>query len=411
MGLLDVLDHHYGATTGESIEVEYRLLSWGEIYPPFLGNREHSTVARFILRDFPFKLFSISIPYSGLPQKICLTFHAPMRERKTEKVTSTGIYPHEAAKEFAAFMSLVTRRRIFAIGQSRADGLPVEEAVDVYERSHFQERQILKEIDPSEIEKLLTNLHHLDKRVAQGFVLATRLYHAAVEMMYPEPEFAYTFLVMSLEAIASAVYKDVEPSDEGEGRTELEHYLDSTYPGWRQHFNITDAQQRRKVIDMLLTKAFFSRRKFRTFVSDNLPEKFWAESEDEAKPEYLYGVIGAGPNGRGREEIRRSDKTIQSLERIKRDDLSKTLDRIYDARSKLVHEGIRFPTSIVIGHFRSIPWDAFAEVMGSRLDAPHNEQLFLDVPPLLTFERLASYAMVEFLSKQHHSPANKQSEK
>lgn len=410
MGLLEVLDHHYGATTGESVEVEYRLLSWGEIYPPFLGDREHSTAARFILHDFPFKLFSTSIPYSELPQKICLTFHDPIRERKTGKVTSTGFYPQEGAKEFAAFMSLVTRRRIFAIGQTRADDLPVEEAVDVYERSHSQERQILKEIDPSEIYRFLMNLHHLDTRIAQSFVLATRLYHAAVEMMYAEPEFAYLFLVMSLEAIASAVYEDIKPSDEGEGRTELEHYLDSAYPGWRQHCKITDAQERGRVVDMLLTKAFFSRRKFRTFVSDNLPEKFWVESEDDAKPEYLYSVIGSGPNGRGREEIRRSDKTIQEWEKINRDELSIVLDRIYGARSKLVHEGIRFPGSIVTGHFRNVPWDAFTEVMGSRLDDPHNEQQFLDVPPLLTFERLVSYALVEFLSKHDHSREKKQSE-
>jgi hypothetical protein len=74
LGLLDVLDQ-YEFKKGDSYEVEYRLVSWGEVYPPFLGDREHSLAARFILHDFPFKLFSVSIPYSEIPQKLCLTFH------------------------------------------------------------------------------------------------------------------------------------------------------------------------------------------------------------------------------------------------------------------------------------------------------------------------------------------------
>ena len=78
LGLLDVLDQ-YEFKKGDSYEVEYRLVSWGEIYPPFLGDREHSLAARFILHDFPFKLFSVSLPYSEIPQKLCLTFHSRVR--------------------------------------------------------------------------------------------------------------------------------------------------------------------------------------------------------------------------------------------------------------------------------------------------------------------------------------------
>jgi hypothetical protein len=71
MGLLATLDLYKQVTTDEAVgaypEVEYRLISWGEIYPPFLGDREHSLAARYILTDFPFKIFSVSTPYSRVP--------------------------------------------------------------------------------------------------------------------------------------------------------------------------------------------------------------------------------------------------------------------------------------------------------------------------------------------------------
>jgi hypothetical protein len=162
MGLLEVLDHHYSAGTDQSVEVEYRLLSWGEIYPPFMGNREHSESARFILQELPFKLFSVSIPYSELPQKLCLTFLDPLLTSRTQKTISLGGDSDNAAKEFAAFLSLVTRRRVFALGLTRIDGLAREEAVELYARSHSQEKQQLREIHPAEFYQLLANLQKMN---------------------------------------------------------------------------------------------------------------------------------------------------------------------------------------------------------------------------------------------------------
>jgi len=234
MGLIAVLHSHKNAQSGQAedgVEIEYSLYSWGEIFPPFLGDREHSVVARFILREFPFKLFSSSTPYDDpLPQKLCLTFRAPHEIKKeTEHVHVSGIYAHEIAKEFAAFLSLVTRRRVFAGRQLRYDRLPIEQEGDIYEKSHFQERQELKEINPTEIYRFLDNLHGLEDSVANGFILAMRLYHSAVEMMYTEPEFSYLFLVTALETVSSVVYKDYRPENE-------EDFLNSRFPGWNEAF-------------------------------------------------------------------------------------------------------------------------------------------------------------------------------
>jgi hypothetical protein len=386
MGLLAVLDTHKKGQDGG--EIEYRLYSWGEIFPPFLGDREHSTAARFILTEFPFKLFSSSTPYDDpLPQKLCLTFKAAHEVKtETEHTTISGIFAHEIAKEFAAFLSLHTRRRVFAEKQLRYDGLPIEQEGQIYQRSHFQERQRLKEIDPKDIYHLLDNLQAMDRRVANGFILAMRFYHSAIEMMYIEPEFAYLFLVTALETISSVIYRDYRPEDE-------EEFLDSRFPGWKG--GLTE-NQRAHAKEVLLKGENFTFQKLLRFVTENLPERFWSETQDDAKPEYLTSVIWPGSEGKGEERISRTDMRIQDSEKIEKEDLKKTLRAIYDARSGLVHEGIRLPESIVIGHFRRVP----IGVLGEMTPFGHQAKRILKIPPLLTFERLVSYSMIEFLRKQ-----------
>jgi hypothetical protein len=386
MGLLAVLDSHKNKQEGA--EIEYRLYSWGEIFPPFLGDREHSTVARFILTEFPFKIFSSSTPYDDpLPQKLCLTFKAPHEvKRETEHAHIGGIFTHEIAKEFAAFLSLYTRRRVFAEKQLRVDGLPIEQEGEIYQRSHFQERQRLKEFDPKEIYQLLSKLQAMDRNIANGFMLAMRLYHSAVEMMYVDPEFAYLFLVTALETISSVVYRDYKPENEKE-------FLNSRFPDWKE--GLTE-EQRTFLKEVLLRNENYTFQKLLKFVTENLPERFWSETQDDAKPEYLTSIIGPGPDGKGEERISRADITIQDFEKIKREDLKKALRAVYDARSSLVHEGVRFPESIVMGYFRYVP----AGVLGEMTSRGFKEKWKPEIPPLLTFERLVSHSMVEFLRKQ-----------
>lgn len=395
MGLLAALDLHKraasGAAPGVCAEIEYKLVSWGEIYPPFIGDREHSIGAQYILRDFPFKLFSMSTPYSELPQRLCLTFRAPEEvKRDTDQFHLAGIFPDEIAREFAAFLSLITRRRVFAVGQTRYDGLPLEREAETYQQSHYQERQRLREIGPSEIYSLLTNLQAIDRGVAQGFVLAMRLYHSAVEMMYTEPEFSYLFLVTCLETISSVVCRDYRPTDEGDHPTELDKYLDSRYPGWHELVGASSPEHRSKLLKVLLRSERFVFRKLLKFVTENTPECFWNETEDDAKPDYVRIMLGPGPDGFGRECFSRSDIAVRPWERISQAELEIRLRDIYEARSKMIHEGIRLPESIMVGHCRLLPAEA---AIGSTRPV---------IPPLITLERLVSYSMVEFLRKQRN---------
>lgn len=105
MGLLKALDYYRSPKSKFGKEVEYQLVSWGEISAPFLGDQEHSVRGRHILESFPFKLFSSSrLVDAQLPQKLCLTFRWPYQ---VSYEGTKGLYSDEAAKEFTAFYHLL----------------------------------------------------------------------------------------------------------------------------------------------------------------------------------------------------------------------------------------------------------------------------------------------------------------
>jgi hypothetical protein len=72
-----------------------------------------------------------------------------------------------------------------------------------------------------------------------------------------------------------------------------------------------------------------------------LPEVFWCELEDDAKPNYPHAYV-----------------SIRDWKKIKRKDLKRTLDSIYQARSELVHQG----NPLVSGH---IKWTEMVPINGT----------------------------------------------
>jgi len=372
-GLLGALDFDKCSKSKKAEEVEYQLYSWGEVYAIFSGDRGHSTEDRHILRCLPFKLFSSSIPEGPLPQKLCLTFRAPLETR--HKGHLVGNFPHEIAKEFTAFLSLITRRRIFVTKKTRSDGLPMEEEVEPYQYSHFQEKQMDKVIEPKEIKQLLDKLQAMDEHIANGFILGMRLYHSATEMMYTEPEFSYLFLISSLEAISSTVFRDWGPNKRD--------FLDKRFPGWIElEKALFSQEQKEKLRKLLLTNERFTRQKIVRFVEKYAPGRFYNETEDYAKPAH-------------------SPVSLKDWEKIEEKDLESVLKKVYEARSQLIHNGIRLPESIVIGHFRRVKAELMAELTERVIK--YKGEFSLPIPPLLTFERLVSYSLVEFLRKYENT--------
>ncbi len=145
---------------------------------------------------------------------------------------------------------------------------------------------------------------------------------------------------------------------------------------------------------MLLTTAYFTRRKLSKFISENVPERFWIETKDDGKPDYLTSVFESS----GQERISHSNNTISYLEKIKKENLTQVIQDIYKARSNLIHKGIRLPAIIEVGLFRILPIDAIGEIVQTQHEG--QTKFHLSIPPLITFERLVSCSMVEFLRKQ-----------
>jgi hypothetical protein len=292
----------------------------------------------------------------------------------------------------------------------RYEGLPIEAETEFYSRSHVQERQRLKEIQPKEIYRLLDNLQGMDRSIANGFIFAMRLYHSAIDAMFTEPEFSYLLLVTCLEAVSSAVFKDFEIDDE-------ERFLDSRFPGWDKICNALPVEWKQKLKDLLLKNEPHTFGRLLKFVTKNVPAHFFLDEKDDAKPDYHVAVVGSGEslkefaqeygidyvveadlNGRmpTRKHVVRSPQTITEMERVNRDYLEQALRNTYDARSRLIHEGTRLPKSIAFGLSRGLPMEALAEMQ----EREESKRSHMKIPPLLTFERLVSYSMVEFLSKQ-----------
>lgn len=257
--------------------------------------------------------------------------------------------------------------------------MPIEEEVELYQHSHVQERQKPKKIKPEEIRDLLQNLEVMDKPIAKGFILGMRLYHSAVEMMYTEPEFSYLFLITCLEAVSSALYQDYRPDNE-------EEFLESRFHELRALLDSLSEEKRTRLKEMLLRNEKFVFQKLTRFVSENVPERFWSETEDDTKPD--------NPPGR-------SDQSISNLEKIDRENLEQVLKDVYNARSRLIHEGKPLPKTIVIGLFPLLQIQVVSEIDKEIRKATRpGQQPMLPIPPLLTFERLVSYSMGDFLAKQ-----------
>jgi hypothetical protein len=256
-----------------------------------------------------------------------------------------------------------------------------------YSRLPVQERQCLKEIEPQAFYKLLDKLETIERKISNSFILALRLHHSALEIMYTDPDFAYLLLITALEAISSIVYEDYKPENEIQ-------YLDSKYHGWKKLSDALPTELKITLKEVLMKNEQFISKKFSKFVVENIPDTFWSEKDDDAKPDYLYSLILSS----GEEKIEHSDKMISKYELIEKQNLRKVLQNIYDARSKLIHEGRKMPASIVMGLSRFIPVEALEELSGNK-EAMKQTGIKIPIPPLITFERLVSYSMVEFLRK------------
>ncbi|MFA5860092.1 MAG: hypothetical protein WDA16_00210 [Candidatus Thermoplasmatota archaeon] len=217
-------------------------------------------------------------------------------------------------------------------------------------RGPFDGTQVnLKELQPR-LERLLA-MASKDRSRASRFMLAARFYHLALPLLDEDVDLAYLFLTSSIEPLLYGY----NPKNYGvaEANAELAAVL---------HQKL-DAEGFAQVEAAFLQHAPKVRARFVEFIQEYLPESYW---DDPTRP-----TPGAG--------------------QMRREDLAMYLKRIYDARSKLVHEGEPLPPQM---RFDSETPHGLA-VMAGHKKWDRTEML----PHSRTFERMVHHVLMSYVDR------------
>ncbi len=203
--------------------------------------------------------------------------------------------------------------------------------------------------------------------------------------MYSDPDLSYLFLVISIETMASAVFKDYQLNDQ-----EKKQFLIGKYGKEFWDDYVSGTKHKDVLVEKLLNVETFSSRKFREFIIEYLPDRFFLESSDEARPRNMSCTIGhVGPTLSDKGKPVDFSK-ILPYEKYDKSNLKKIINSAYNMRSKFVHESESFPKSILLGLYQNIPVESLVPVLREKGQP-------LSVPTLRTIERIAGYTIKNFL--------------
>jgi hypothetical protein len=365
----------------DALSVEYRLLSSGVIYRKIIGDWSKSEASRFLLAP-PFMLYAASRPLDHYPLELVLDFKVAQATETTQTLgiptASISFYPDsEVARDLAALLTLLCRRLITVSGKSKErhaihpypefgyTPLPV---VTSMRRIYWPplpatvltslEKQEIHDnnppplpVDPTSLTALLTGLP--STQYAESIVASARLYALALELIREQPDLSYQLLISAVETIANEALRSFQPDDD----EKVEHQ--------RIVFDLVkdvgvEDEVARKVAIAACRREHWATRKFKKFLTDNIDESIWDEEDD------LFRAL---------------PKSMPT-----RDQLQKTLGKIYDARSKATHFGQQFPASASYVGGPTIPARLAISLWGT-------EPIF---PPVVWLERAVNGAIRKF---------------
>ncbi|MBX9790849.1 MAG: hypothetical protein K2Y37_18175 [Pirellulales bacterium] len=371
-------------TDATVIDVEYRLLCSGTLYPANVqGDWRKSDGARILLRE-PFNLIVASQPYDDYPQELALRFTTKVVSEQHEsggKVTSLRSFvpDDEIAADLAALLSLLGRRLVTVAGKVRqrfSDGQLPPELSDfpsplamrlkkifwpprLAEVVHHRDGVDFKDNQPAPTPFDWRIVAGILKAIpshpaAEAIIRSARQYALALELIEDRFELAYQQLISAIETVAGPALSDWTP--EPESMIESKQWLIAASRS--KGLSIEDAQQ--LAIEACARERWASR-KFLTFVLKHINAEVLNGDDDLfLVPEF------ARPKGTG---------------------IEKTLRQIYEMRSGASHGGKSYPASASIGPSPTIPSSVIHEVLEGK--APF--------PPIGWFERLVNSAIVGYI--------------
>lgn len=361
---------------------EFRLLCSGLM---FSGNRPvHNIYARLLLAK-PFTL-AVAMPITArphYPQEWSLRISIAAVTESANNMTRTLMPDYEIASDLAALLTLLCRRLITVAGNvSISEKAPIDGAPDwlstmpvpivtklsikhwpdqpsIYvshptrpELNHPEPQ--VKRFESDRVERLLWGLPRIQH--AGRFVLAARLYAAAMTILFERTDIAYALMTMSVEALANHA---VTAPD---ARETAKRNIPPKFQAKGKEQGLTEEQVKAMWESMAEGRSTF---KFARFMKDNVTDELWT-------PDDLFNLKDALPH------------LIPTREQFE-----ERVNDVYVQRNKFVHHGEPYP---YLSEWGLSPYGNSA-VLG---------EIFSGVkfPPFPWFERAVHICLVNYIEKQ-----------
>lgn len=242
----------------------------------------------------------------GEKRKLCLrtiTKRCSSEDRSWENATKDGYHhgggiPHE----LVALASLFLRRRLTLRRMVRMDDQPIMSGPS---QGWVDQALIRGERNLADLPPWFEMVRRLDPQWHLRFMLSARLYHKAIQMIEDEPDLAYLNLISAIETLCYNM--DIGDVGLSEANEKLHKLV----------LRVEDDQLRGELSAAIEKELYHCTRRFVEFVQAYVEEEFWQNE----RPEWERARVDPG-------------------------DFEKHLRRIYDQRSKTLHEGRPFPPGV-----------------------------------------------------------------
>lgn len=312
------------------------------------------TVGECNFGPYYFTIWEFSYKKDGEERKLCLRIKEKTYSESDSRLLSAdkeGYYHGgDIADEILALSSLFLRRRFKRGPKVRWDDKPMlflkpEEWID--------KPLIIGKRKLSELPSWFESVKGLDYNLHQKFILAARLYHQAILIIEEQPDLAYLNLVSAIETLCR------EQKTEEVELHELDAGLASLVDSIENH------ELKDRIKQAILKREHLICRKFREFIIENTEERFWNYKERPKQGQ------------------------------VEPDSLCELLTRIYNQRSKTLHEGQPFPPNIFIPPLMGAEIDfTKGMILSGRI---WEEKDYIPNPHF--FERLVNHVLKTYLKR------------
>jgi hypothetical protein len=256
--------------------------------------------------------------------------------------------PHDAASEIVTLASLFLRRKFWLSDYLSTNDVPTPKIPKSHK--NFNDNELVKqEKSLAPLSEMFELINNLNIDCQKRFLTAAKFYRRALLTIEDEPDMAYLHLVTSIEVLS------------GKHRSKFKSIKDYNVELYKILESMEDKKLKEKIENVILEREYLTS-KFVEFITEHVENDFWGTKTG-------YG-------------------------KIKSEDLKKILNRIYDQRSKTLHNGEPFPVNIFHPPLSNEDIDYCGLRSGEKRWPPKNI-----IPYPHFFERLVNYVLITYLKR------------